>query len=137
MIMLPAYIITQGIEKTLHVALFLFYSHPGVVIPPQSVNISLNEVTVINCTAIAEFINWRVNGQPIDAILTSKGFDESAPTVDINEAQNLRMRTLRVLGSPDSNGVNITCIAFQGPPMFSAATSETALILVQGDVPVF
>ena len=43
---------------------------------------------------------------------------------------------MRVVGSPDSNGANITCIAIQLTPMISAATSEPALILVQGDIKI-
>ena len=114
--------------------LSLTLSQPsGIVVPPRSVNISLNEVAEINCIAIATFTAWEVNGQPFDNAIRSKGFDDSAPTVILNETQNLRMRTLRVVGSPDSNGANITCIAIQISPL-SAATSEPALILVQGDV---
>ena len=111
-----------------------FTSCPGIVIPPRSVNISLNEVAEINCKAIATFINWEVNGQPFDDTTRSKGFDDSALIVILNVTQNLRISTLRVVGSPDSNGANITCIAIQLIPMISGAASEPALILVQGDI---
>ena len=110
--------------------------HTGILTPPRSVNISLNEVAVFNCTAIATFIIWRVNGEPV-ANIRSKGFDDKALIVTVNETQNLRMRTLRVVGSPDSHNVSITCVALlqiSGTNNFSVAQSEPALILVQGDV---
>ena len=113
-----------------------FYSYSGFVIPPQSVNISLNEVAEINCIAIATFINWVTNGQPLENAIRDKGFDDSSPTVTLNETKELRMRILRVVGSPDSNGANISCIAFLHitATNVSTAVSEPALILVQGDV---
>ena len=102
------------------------------MIPPPPINISLNEVAVLNCTAIATFINWEVNGQPIDDHI-SQDFDDSARPVLVNETQNLRMRTLRVTGSSDSNGSNITCVAVLATSTtHPIAISEPALILVQG-----
>ena len=89
---------------------------------------------MLHCTAIATFIDWEVNGQPVDDH-DSQGFDDSARTVLLNETQDLRMRTLRLMGSHDTNGTNITCIAVLEitSTTFSAAHSEPALILVQGD----
>ena len=111
------------------------YSYSGFVIPPQSVNISLNDVAEINCKAIATFINWVVNGQPLDNAIRSKGFDDSLPIVTLNETRDLRMRTLRVVGSSDSDGANITCsVLLLTTTIFDVAESEPALILVQGDV---
>ena len=112
-----------------------FTLHPGILAPPQSVIISLNEVAVLSCTAIADFINWAVNGIPANEY-KSNVFDDSAPIVTLDAMRDLRMRTLRVLGSPDSNGVNVTCIAFlhTGTTNVSVAVSEPAVIVFQGDV---
>ena len=102
-------------------------------------NISLNEVAVLNCTAIATFINWEVNGQPVND-LDSPDFSYSASTVvvRVNETQTLRMSTLKVTGSSDSNGSNITCFAFLlTSTTHPIAKSEPALILVQGTCVLF
>ena len=104
----------------------------GIVIPPTPKNISLNEVAKLNCTAIATFIIWEVNGQPVGD-LDSPDFDSSAQTMLVNGTQNLRVRTLRVTGSSDSNGSNITCVAvLHTSATHPIAISEPALILVQG-----
>ena len=95
-------------------------------------NISLNEETVLNCTAIATFINWEINGETLSVVHRNKGFDDSGPIVVLDEISNRRMRTLRVVGSHDSNGSNITCFAFLRitPTDFNTAPSEPTLILV-------
>ena len=106
------------------------------MIPPQSVNISLKKVAKINTIAFATYINWKVNGEPVDNVTRSKGFNDSVQEEPLDKTRNLRMRTLRVVGSPDSNGANITCVAYlqsSSSTDFDAAESEPALILVQGD----
>ena len=102
----------------------------GIVIPPKSVNISINELTEISCTAIKTFIDWEVNGKPVDD-LNSEVF---APLLTLNQTESFRMRTLRIVGSFDSNNSNIVCFAFLqiSSTTFSAAVSEPTLILVQG-----
>lgn len=56
-------------------------------------NISLSEVAVLNCTAIASFIYREVNGSDIAGDIRSKGFDDTEASLDVNVAQNLLMRT--------------------------------------------
>ena len=51
---------------------FLF-PHTGIVVPPQSVNITINEVAVMNCTAVATVIYWEINYISILAY-SDKGF---------------------------------------------------------------
>ena len=97
-------------------------------------NISRDGVALINCTAIATFIGWEANGKPIDS-LRNQGFDDSAASVPLNGTQNLRMATLKVVGSSNSSNVSIVCVAI----LPSSNTdfikrSEAALILVQGGV---
>ena len=109
---------------------WLFYI--GIHVPPGSVNISRDGVALINCTATATFIGWEANGKPVDS-LRNQGFDDSAPTVLLNESQNLRMATLKVVGSSNSSNVSVVCVAL----LPSSTTdfikrSEAALILVQG-----
>ena len=49
------------------------------------------------CTAIAEEINWEVNGQPVDANLRSRGFDDEAvPLTLLNATQKLYSRTTAI-----------------------------------------
>ena len=69
-------------------------------------NVSSGDHAVFNCTAIATFINWEVNGGPIDSDLINKGFEVQF-TIDLNVSQDLRMRALRVLGSPDNDNTSI------------------------------
>ena len=97
-------------------------------------NVSLNGLAMFNCTAIAAIITWEIDGVLIDSDLRDRGFDDSAPTLTLNLSQNLRGTSLRVLGSPDSNNVSITCVAIIPitPTTSVANTSEPALMLVQG-----
>ena len=106
-----------------------------VVTHPQSMNISLNGFAMFNCTAIASFITWEIDGVLIDSDLRNKGFDDSAPTLTLNLTQQLHSTSLKVLGSPDSNNVSITCLAIIPitPFMNAINTSEPALMLVQGE----
>ena len=97
-------------------------------------NISLNGFAMFNCTAIASLITWEIDGALIDSDIRGKGFDDSAPELTLNLTQNLRSTSLRVLGSPDSNNVSITCLAIIPLTPFTnyVKTSEPALMLVQG-----
>ena len=105
----------------------------GVVSSPQSVNVSSGDHAVFNCTAIATFINWEVYGGPLDSNLISRGFKPQL-TIELNVSQNLRMGSLRVLGSPDNDDVSIVCVALLQLPsfMFVANGSDPVLLLVQG-----
>lgn len=98
--------------------------------PPQSVNISLYEVTVFNCTADADVINWMVNETPMDEAWKSKGFNDTAPLVRVSETQNLCWKPLTVVGSNYSNNVNISCVAITES---IHNVSKPALLRVQGD----
>ena len=108
----------------------------GVVTHPQSMNVSLNGFAMFNCTVIASFISWEIDGVLISKNddLRDKGFDDSAPVMTLNLTQDLRSTSLRVLGSPDSNNVSITCVAFNPITLteFVVNTSEPALVHVQG-----
>ena len=108
----------------------------GIVTHPQSMNISLNGFAMFDCTAIAIFITWEIDGVLIDGDLRDRGFDDTVSVVTIDAAQDLRGTSLRVLGSPDSNNVSITCVA--GIPITpftnDVNTSEPALMLVQGSL---
>ena len=107
----------------------------GIVTHPQSMNVSLNGFAIFNCTAIASLITWEIDGVLIDGDLRDKGFDNTAPVVTLDAAQDLRGTSLRVLGSPDSDNVSITCLAIIPITLTTsdANTSEPALVLVQGD----
>ena len=103
------------------------------MVDPQSANISLNGVAVLNCTAVAVRIRWKVNGEPADDWRT-RGIDNRSPTVDLNETQELRKATLTVKGSHETNNVSVVCIAFlTSSTTTPVAKSKPALILVQGN----
>ena len=106
----------------------------GILTHPQSMNVSLNGFAMFNCTAIASLITWEIDGVLIDSDIRGKGFDDSAPELTLNLTQNLRSTSLRVLGSPDSNNVSITCLAIIPITPFTndVNTSEPALMLVRG-----
>ena len=89
---------------------------------------------MFNCTAIASFITWEIDGVLIDADLRGTGFDDSAPELTLNLTQQLRGTSLSVLGSPISNNVSITCVAVTQITLTTndVNTSEPALMLVQG-----
>ena len=67
----------------------------------------LIKTAALTCTAVAQEIEWEVNGQPVDSALMSRGFDDSQPLITLNATQNLRTRALQVLGTADNNGTNI------------------------------
>ena len=106
----------------------------GVVTYTQSMNVSLNGFAIFNCTAIASFISWEIDGVPFNSGFKDKGFDNTAPLVTLDGAQDLRGTSLRVLGSPDSNNVSIACVAIIPTTLTTndVNTSESALMLVQG-----
>ena len=93
-------------------------------------NVSSGDQAVFNCTAIANFIEWEINGGTLNA---DQGFEE-LPIINLNVSQNLRQSTLRVEGSSASNNDSIVCVALLevAPFMFAANRSEPALLLVQG-----
>ena len=106
------------------------FSLEAIRIPPSSVNITLNGVALFNCTAIATLINWEANGEPT---LRSEGFDDTAAPVVLDQTQSLRMATLRVVGSSNSNNVSVVCVAvLVSSTIKPVERSEAALLLVQG-----
>ena len=122
------------IIETTRIFSFWHFAHLGVVTHPQSMNVSLNGFAMFNCTAIANFIIWEIDGVLIDGDLRNKGFDDRAPLVTLNLTQNLRSTSLRVLGSPDSSNVSIACVAIIPitPTTNYFDVSKPALMLVQG-----
>ena len=102
----------------------------GIVVPPKSVYGALNRTVNFTCTAVAQEIEWEVNGQPIDSVLTSRGFDDSSPLITLNATQNLRTRKLPVLASANNNNTNISCVVYFVNPVFSIVTSESTVLLV-------
>ena len=100
------------------------------MVPPQSVNITLNQRVLLNCTAVASFINWFVNGTTPVSDLNMAVFDESVKTG--TSGSDLRTKLLSVLGTPESNESRITCVGTTHSPP-SQESSDPALILVQGE----
>ena len=102
----------------------------GIITLPQSVNISSGDHAVFNCTAIATDITWRINGDNFNADFISEGFEE----LPLIAMQNLRMRQLRVLGSPDSDNASIVCVVVLQVSLQKIVgnTSAPVILLVQG-----
>ena len=103
----------------------------GIVVPPISVyNTTINGTANFTCTAIGSGIEWEVNGQPVDANLRNRGFnDQAVPLTLLNATQNLLTRTLSAFGSADNNGSNITCVTFFISPL-SIMQSEPAVLFL-------
>ena len=102
------------------------YNFADIVKSPQSVNISLNGMALFTCIAIADIIDWNINDEPLD---DRPGFDKTI--VPLNQTQRLLRSTLRAVGSPENNNINITCVAFTLTPL-SIVSSEPALLRIQG-----
>ena len=101
----------------------------GIIIPPHSVNVSLNEVAEFNCTALhASTFFWLANNQ---TILNSNGIEISPVILVGAESEGIRMSILRVAVSSIDNATNITCSAVTLSP-FTKNESDPALLLVQG-----
>ena len=73
----------------------------------MSVNVMAHEVAVFNCTAIATFINWRVNNHPAGEF----GFTNTTNQV-LNSVQNIQSSTLYVQSLTEYNGYEIKCLIF-------------------------
>ena len=101
------------------------------MVPPQSVNITLNQRVLLNCTAEAAFINWFVNGKPVSDF-NKAVFNDSLKTRTSGSQPVLRTKPLSVLGTPESNDSRIICVGTLHSEPPSQDRSDPALILVQG-----
>ena len=111
----------------------MIFFHLEFVDLPQSINITLGEVAVMNCTAVATLIHWEINGYSV-IDYNDKGFHDS-PTEDIFDGiiQNLRTKKLWVTGSSDSDGAQVVCVATLAVnDGFQSVVSKPAIVLVQG-----
>lgn len=96
----------------------------------MSVSVAVNETANFTCTAIANFIEWRVNDQPVDDVDSRRrGFDDTSPPIVLNETQNLLTRTMTAFGSVENNGSVITCVGILLSPL-TTAISDSAILLV-------
>ena len=92
--------------------------------------VHLNRTVNFTCTAVTQEIEWKVNGQPVEMVLNSRGFDDSSSLITLNATQNLRTRKLPVLASASNNNTDISCVVYFVNPVISVATSEPAVLLV-------
>ena len=104
----------------------------GIVVPPEAINITLNEETVFTCTAVSSHINWRANNTPVNEII-GKGIDDLNVRIPVNATEHIYQEKLCVVGSHFSNASTIVCqsILLLGGK-FTAAASDPVLLLVQG-----
>ena len=102
------------------------------MVPPESVNISLNDETVFTCTAVAHHISWKANNTPVDAF-RDKGFITSLIPTPINVTEKIYSSQLIVTGSHFSNATEIICaVGLPAMGTITTAISEPKLLLVQG-----
>ena len=104
----------------------------GIIVPPEAINITLNEETVFTCTAVGDHINWRANNTPVNEII-GKGIDDLNMRVPVNATEHIYLEKLRVVGSYFSNASTIVCqsvLLLEGK--FTVAASDPVLLLVQG-----
>ena len=106
-----------------------YYFHYGadITIPPRAYNVSIKAVAEFTCTAVASTFIWEANKV---GITEEEG--TAIMTIALNEAQSIRMSTLRIKVTTTDNAVNITCIAVSLSP-FTSEESIPVLLLVQGE----
>ena len=81
-----------------------------------------------NCTAVANSITWRANGQQID------NGDEGVLVATVIVLINIRMSTLRLTVSSTDNAANITCFAVSFSLVITGSESWPVLLMVQGSI---
>ena len=103
-----------------------------VIIPPQSVNISLNGVAEFNCTGVATGFVWEADGVELkdDGMDTNLNISQA---ITVDATNGIIMSTLRLKVTSTDNATNITCTALRFTPL-SSNKSEPALLLVQGTI---
>ena len=98
-----------------------------IIVPPQPVNTSINEVAGFNCTAIANVIIWKANGITLQDTNQIEIFETA------NALQGIYMSVLTMSVSSVDNATNITCIAATIKNSMTAVNeSKPVLLLVQG-----
>ena len=97
-----------------------------IIVPPQPVNTSINEVAEFNCTAIANVIIWKANGKTLQDTNQIEIFDT------VNASQGKSMSSLTISVSSVDNATNITCTAatVNNP---TVNESKPVVLLVQGN----
>ena len=99
----------------------------------MAINMSVNEETVMSCTAIGDHINWNVNGDPLLGDEHAGFFYSHQSLILLDGATNRRMGQLTIRGLTTINGTMVTCVASQLiESKHSVAVSDPALVLVQG-----
>ena len=79
------------------------------------------------CIGIGNFINWDINGKPLDD--SRAGFDQMVIT--LNQTQGLRKSTLIAVALLENNNTNLSCIIYSLSLSLSII-SEPALFRIQG-----
>ena len=100
-----------------------------ITVHPQSVNTTLNSTVSFTCEAIADLIDFQVNGSSADTgIVVNKGFiQQSAYT--LNGGKVRRMLLAETL--EDNNNTNISCRAYGSPVNVN---SDIVVLRIQGEL---
>ena len=110
----------------------LCFNSVEVVTSPMSVNASIGDVKVFSCVGFGEYFFWRANGKSVDG---KKGFSDNG--TEFNNDMIIHTTILTVNTSFVTNRTIITCIVAQLSPTRSEDTSDPAVILLQGTIPLF
>ena len=100
-----------------------------ITFQPQSVNTTLNSTVNFTCEAVADLIDFQVNGSSADtANVVSKRFTQQ-PALTLNGGKLRRVLFAEAL--KNNNNTNISCTAF-GSPM--NINSDIAVLRIQGEL---
>ena len=98
-----------------------------IIIPPVSINTTLNSTVIFTCEAIADEVTFRVNNEPAnDADVTSKGF-----TVTTSGTGGTLRGELQAIAYEFNNNTNIRCRASTDNPP-AILLSNTSVLRIQG-----
>lgn len=95
---------------------------------PDSKNISLNQLAVLNCKAKGNKVFWKINGASGEQNST---YWTIYPVQILNKTALIHGAKLEVLGTSESNNTTVECVVNHSG---SIDRSKKALILVQGDL---
>ena len=98
-----------------------------IILPPVSINTTLNSTVIFTCEAIADEVTFRVNNKPAnDADVTSKGF-----TVTTSGTGGTLRGELQAIAYDFNNNTNIRCRASTDNPP-AILLSNTSVLMIQG-----
>lgn len=98
-----------------------------IIVHPEPLNATLGSRVAFNCSAVADVVNWRINGLTYDDLENRVTFQTDVDTIPTGP--NTYNSTLKLLVSTEDDAT-VMCVAvsFSSPSAFS----REAVLLVQG-----